>query len=73
MGEAVFYQNGDWEFSPLTNEENGYAVTADDLSMMPIYFGVDDENEGLCVGTETRLGSELQRHLRKILMQHLSS
>ena len=52
MGEAVFYQNGDWEFSPLTNEENGYAVTADDLSMMPIYFGVDDENEGLCVGTE---------------------
>ena len=52
MEEAVFYQNGDWEFSPLTNEENGYAVTADDLSMMPIYFGVDDENEGLCVGTE---------------------
>lgn len=52
MGEAVFYQNGDWEFAPLTDEENGYVVTADDLSMMPIYFGVDDENEGLCVGTE---------------------
>lgn len=52
MGEAVFYQNGDWEFSPLTNEENGYDVTAEDLGMMPIYFGVDDENEGLAVGTE---------------------
>ena len=52
MGEAVLYQNGDWEFAPLTDEENGYVVTADDLSMMPIYFGVDDENEGLCVGTE---------------------
>lgn len=52
MGEAVFYQNGDWEYSPLTNEENGYEVTADDLGMMPIYFGVDDENEGLAVGTE---------------------
>lgn len=52
MGEAVFYQNGDWEFSPLTNPDNGYTVTADDLSMMPIYFGVDDENQGLCVGTE---------------------
>ena len=52
MGEAVFYQNGDWEFSALTNEENGYTVTADDLAMMPIYFGVDDANEGLCVGTE---------------------
>ncbi len=52
MGEAVFYQNGDWEFAALTNEENGYLVSADDLSMMPIYFGVDDENEGLAVGTE---------------------
>ena len=52
MGEAVFYQNGDWEFSALTNPDNGYIVTAEDLDMMPIYFGVDDENEGLCVGTE---------------------
>ena len=52
MEEAVFYQNGDWEFSPLTNAENGYLVTADDIGMLPIYFGVDDENEGLCVGTE---------------------
>lgn len=52
LGEAVFYQNGDWEFSALTNEENGYAVTADDLAMMPIYFGIDDANEGLAVGTE---------------------
>lgn len=52
MEEAVFYQNGDWEFSPLTSEENGYLVTADDIGMMPIYFGVDDENQGLCVGTE---------------------
>ncbi len=53
MEEAVFYQNGDWEFAPLTNPENGYLVTADDLSMLPIYFGVDDANEGLCVGTES--------------------
>ena len=52
MEEAVFYQNGDWEFSALTNPDNGYLVTEDDLDMMPIYFGVDDENEGLCVGTE---------------------
>ncbi len=52
MEEAVFYQNGDWEFGPLTNEENGYIVTADDIGMLPIYFGVDDANEGLCVGTE---------------------
>ena len=52
MQEAVFYQNGNWEFSGLTDDENGYLVTADDLGMMPIYFGVDDANEGLCAGTE---------------------
>lgn len=52
MGEAVFYQNGDWEYSAFNNEENGYLVGADEIGMMPIYFGVDDENEGLAVGTE---------------------
>lgn len=52
MGEAVFYQNGDWEYAAFSNPENGYLVTTDDLSMMPIYFGVDDANEGLAVGTE---------------------
>ncbi len=52
MGEAVFYQNGDWEYSALTDEENGYLVQAEDMGMMPIYFGVDDDNQALCVGTE---------------------
>ncbi len=53
LGEAVFYQNGDWEDSAFApDNENGYTVTTDDLSMMPIYFGVDDANEGLAVGTE---------------------
>ncbi len=53
LGEAVFYQNGDWEYAAFApDNENGYTVTTDDLSMMPIYFGVDDENEGLAVGTE---------------------
>lgn len=52
MGEAVFYQNGDWEYAAFSNPDNGYLVTTDDLSMMPIYFGVDDANEGLAVGTE---------------------
>ena len=37
----------------LTNEENGYLVTADDMSMMPIYIGVEgEENQGLCTGSE---------------------
>ena len=53
MEEAGFYQNGTWEYSNLTNEDNGYLVTAEDMSMMPIYIGVDgEENQGLCTGSE---------------------
>ena len=46
-GEAVFYQNGSWEYSSLSEK-----MADEDLVMLPIYFGVDDENEGLCTGTE---------------------
>ncbi len=49
-GEAVFYQNGSWEYANLT--EDG-TFTDDDLAMIPIYIGVGDEaNQGLCTGTE---------------------
>ena len=52
-GEAVFYQNGTWEYGNLTNEDNGYLVTADDMGMMPIYIGAPgEENQGLCTGSE---------------------
>ena len=47
-GEAVFFQNGSWEYGSLS------AVYGDDeLVMLPIYIGVGDEaNQGLCTGTE---------------------
>ena len=49
-GDAVFFQNGSWEYGNLTGED-GY--TDDDLAMIPIYIGVSDEaNQGLCTGTE---------------------
>lgn len=53
MEEAVFYQNGTWEYGNLTNEDNGYMVAAEDMGMMPIYIGVEgEENQGLCTGSE---------------------
>lgn len=53
MEEAVFYQNGTWEYGNLTNEDNGYLVTAEDMSMMPIYIGAEgEEDQGLCTGSE---------------------
>lgn len=48
--EAVFFQNGSWEYSNLTADGT---FTDEDLTMIPIYFGVGDEaNQGLCTGTE---------------------
>ncbi|MEG0769288.1 MAG: ABC transporter substrate-binding protein [Ruthenibacterium sp.] len=49
-GEAVFFQNGSWEYGNLTGEGK---YTDDDLAMIPIYIGVGDEaKQGLCTGTE---------------------
>ncbi len=54
MGQAVFYQNGDWEYANLVTNgaDNGYVLTDKDVSVMPIYMGIDDANEGLACGTE---------------------
>ena len=48
-GEAVFFQNGSWEYGNLTGEGK---FTDDDLAMIPIYIGVGDEaGQGLCTGS----------------------
>ena len=50
--KAVFFQNGTWEYANLTAEDK-YAMNPEDLQMLPIYCGVDgEENAGLCSGTE---------------------
>ena len=46
-GEAVFYQNGTWEYNNIS------AVGDENLGMLPIYIGVEgEENQGLCTGSE---------------------
>jgi len=45
--KAVFFQNGTWEWGNLS------AMGAENLTMLPIYIGVEgEENQGLCTGTE---------------------
>ena len=53
-GEAVFFQNGTWEYSNLVMDESkGFKMNPEDLTMIPIYCGVEGEEEaGLCCGTE---------------------
>ena len=49
-GEAVFYQNGTWEYANLTEK---FGMNPADLAMIPIYCGVaGEEKAGLCSGTE---------------------
>ena len=51
LGEAVFYQNGTWEYANLTGEKFG--MDPADLVMIPIYIGVEgEEDAGLACGTE---------------------
>ena len=46
-GKAVFYQNGTWEWSNISE------LGAENVTMLPIYIGVEgEENQGLCTGTE---------------------
>lgn len=47
-GEAVFYQNGTWEYDAVSE-----SWADEDLAMIPIYCGAEgEENAGLCSGTE---------------------
>lgn len=49
LGEAVFYQNGTWDYANCVAE----GITDDELGMLPIYIGVEgEENQGLCTGSE---------------------
>ena len=49
QGQAVFYQNGTWEYAGLIEA----GMTDDQLAMIPIYCGAEgEENAALCSGTE---------------------
>lgn len=49
LGEAVFYQNGTWEYQNCIDA----GMTDEDLGMLPIYIGAEgEENQGLCTGSE---------------------
>lgn len=46
--QAVFFQNGSWEYAALSEK-----FADEELAMIPLYIGVGDEaSQGLCTGTE---------------------
>ena len=49
LGEAIFYQNGTWEYQNCIDA----GLTDEELGMLPIYIGGEgEENQGLCTGSE---------------------
>ena len=52
LGQAAMVQNGNWGWSQI-NGVDGNTVKAEDVKFLPIYTGVEgEENQGLCTGTE---------------------
>ncbi len=54
LGKCAMVQNGNWGYSQIA-EVGGNTVKEEDVKMMPIYMGINDEEQGLCIGTENFL------------------
>lgn len=52
LGQIAMIQNGNWGWGQI-NETKGNTVKAEDVKFLPIYTGIEgEENQGLCTGTE---------------------
>lgn len=55
LGRVAMVQNGNWAWSQI-KDVNGNTVAENDIKFLPLYTGVEDENnQGLCIGTENYL------------------
>lgn len=55
LEEVAFVQNGNWAWTTIA--ENNEDFSAEDICFLPIYIGVEgEENQGLCIGSEANLG-----------------
>lgn len=52
LGQVAMVQNGNWAWGQISGVE-GNVVLEEDVKFLPIYAGLEDEeNQGLCIGTE---------------------
>ncbi len=52
LGQVAMVQNGNWAWGQISEVE-GNVVAEENIKFLPIYTGVEDEEEqGLCIGTE---------------------
>ena len=69
--KCAMIQNGSWAWGDI---EKGGKVKAEDVKYLPIYTGTpDDENQGLCIGTENyfAINKEVDEATQKASMDFL--
>lgn len=55
LSRVAMVQNGNWAWSQI-KDVKGNTVKEEDIKFLPLYIGVEDEeNQGLCIGTENYL------------------
>lgn len=55
LSKCAMVQNGTWAWSQI-KDVNGNTVKAEDIGMLPIYMGMENEEKtGICIGTENYL------------------
>ncbi|MGO1591257.1 MAG: ABC transporter substrate-binding protein [Ancrocorticia sp.] len=60
LGQAAMVQNGNWGWSQIS-EVSGNTVAEEDIHFLPIYMGVEGEEEaGIAIGTENFLSVNSQ-------------
>ena len=60
LGQSAMVQNGNWGWGQIADTE-GNVVNEDDIGFLPIYIGVDgEEDQGLAIGTENFLAINSQ-------------
>lgn len=60
LGQSVMVQNGNWGWGQIADTE-GNVVNEEDIRFLPIYIGVDgEEDQGLAIGTENFLSINSQ-------------
>ena len=66
LGQVAMVQNGNWAAAQILGTA-GNTVADDDIKFLPLYMGIEgEENKGLCIGTENYLAFK-RTHLLKPL------
>ncbi len=73
LGKAAMVQNGNWAWSQISDVK-GNTVKADNIKMMPIYTGIEgEENSGIAIGTENyfAINKNVSEEKRKASLEFL--